>query len=89
MGITHVPVDPDAFHRTALPELLAGVHGQRVGAGLWGVVEAGWLARLALPPLHPIPAAVLVLGLFGAVYLAVAALLGVPHARRLLRRASP
>ena len=82
--------------------LLRGALARRVGATrldggllarLWTAAAvaaaAGWLARLVLPPLHPIPAAVLVLGLFGAVYLAVAALLGVPHARRLLRRASP
>ena len=82
--------------------LLRGALTRRVGATrldggllarLWtaaaAAAAAGWLARLALPPLHPIPAAVLVLGLFGAVYLAVGALLGVPHARRLLRRASP
>jgi putative peptidoglycan lipid II flippase len=58
-------------------------------ARLWiaataGVV-AGWLVRSALPPVHPIPAAVLILGVFGATYLGGAALLGVSQARRLLR----
>jgi hypothetical protein len=43
------------------------------------------LLRVLLPPLHPIPAAVLVLGAFGAVYLGTGALLGLPQARRLLR----
>ncbi len=46
---------------------------------------AGWLVRTALPPLHPIPAAALILGAFGATYLGGTALLGVPQARRLLR----
>jgi hypothetical protein len=48
-------------------------------------VAAGWLVRSALPPLHPIPAAVVILGAFGATYLGGAALLGVAQARRLLR----
>jgi putative peptidoglycan lipid II flippase len=48
-------------------------------------VAAGWLVRAALPPLHPIPAAVLILGVFGGTYLGGAALLGVPQARRLMR----
>ena len=47
---------------------------------------AGWLVRSALPALHPIPAAALILGVFGATYLGAAALLGVPQARGLLRR---
>jgi putative peptidoglycan lipid II flippase len=54
-------------------------------AAMVGVV-AGWLVRSALPPLHPIAGAVLILGVFGGTYLAGAALLGVPQARRLLRR---
>jgi putative peptidoglycan lipid II flippase len=62
-------------------------------ARLWGAAAlaagAGWLVRLGLPPLNPIPAAVLILGVFGAVYLGAAALLGVPQARRLFRRAPP
>jgi putative peptidoglycan lipid II flippase len=48
-------------------------------------VAAGWLVRSALPPLHPIPAAALILGVFGATYFGSGALLGVPQARRLLR----
>ncbi len=48
-------------------------------------VAAGWLVRSVLPPLHPIPAAVFILGVFGATYLGGAALLGVPQARRFLR----
>ncbi|HEX2219541.1 MAG TPA: hypothetical protein VHG35_12110, partial [Gemmatimonadales bacterium] len=55
-------------------------------AALAGAV-AGWLVRLALPALHPIPAAILVLGAFGGLYLGAAAVLGVPQARRILRLA--
>jgi putative peptidoglycan lipid II flippase len=58
-------------------------------ARLWAAallaVAAGWFVRSVLPPLHPIPAAALILGAFGASYLAGAALLGVPQARRMLR----
>ena len=46
------------------------------------------VTRLALPPIAPIPAAALVLGVFGAGYVGGSALLGVPHARRLLRLSS-
>jgi putative peptidoglycan lipid II flippase len=46
----------------------------------------GWMTRFALPEMHPIPAAVVILGVFGATYLGVGALLGVPHARRVLVR---
>jgi putative peptidoglycan lipid II flippase len=48
-------------------------------------VAAGWLVRSALPPLHPIPAAAVILGVFGGTYVSGAALLGVSQARRLLR----
>jgi len=63
-------------------------------ARLWAAaasgVLVGWMVRFALPPIHPIPAAVAILGVFGATYLGGAALLGVPQARRLLRlRLSP
>ena len=60
--------------------------GRRIGATRWiggcwarlwaavaAGVAAGWVVRALLPPLHPIPAAVLVLGVFGGTYLAVAA----------------
>jgi putative peptidoglycan lipid II flippase len=57
----------------------------RLWASALTAAGCGWLVRYALPPLHPIPAAALVLGAFGAVYLAGAAMLGVPQARRLLR----
>jgi putative peptidoglycan lipid II flippase len=57
----------------------------RLWAAALTAAGGGWLVRYALPPLHPIPAAALVLGAFGAAYLAAAAMLGVPQARRLLR----
>lgn len=49
---------------------------------------AGWLVRGVLPPLHPIPAAAVVLAVFGLVYFGVGAAAGVPEARALLRRFS-
>ncbi len=65
----------------------------------WGILMRLWISaagavvlalvtRLALPPIAPIPAAALVLGVFGAGYVGGSALLGVPHARRLLRLSS-
>ena len=78
--------------------LLRRALGRRIGSArlgggllvrLWAAaalgVAAGWLVRLALPVLHPIPAGILILGAFGAAYLGGSALLGVPQARRLLR----
>jgi putative peptidoglycan lipid II flippase len=80
--------------------LLRGALTERIGATrldagllarLWAAAlagaAAGWLVRLALPALHPILLAVFVLGAFAAAYLGAAALLGVPQARRMLRRA--
>lgn len=80
--------------------LLRGAVRGRVGAAgvgggllarLWAAAviaaAAGWLARLGLPPLHPIPEAAVVLAVFGAAYLGAAAALGVPQAGRLLKRA--
>jgi len=46
----------------------------------------GWGVRLALPPLHPIATAVLVCGIFGVVYLGVAALFGLREVRGIARR---
>jgi len=78
--------------------LLRAALGRRIGrtrldwaslARIWGAaalaVGAGWGVRSVLPPMHPIPAAALVLGAFGAMYLGGAAFLGVPQARRVLR----
>lgn len=60
-------------------------------ATLWGAALAGvlvaWAVRLTLPPLHPMLAALPVLGTHGAVFVAVTAMLRVPEARALLTRA--
>jgi hypothetical protein len=45
-----------------------------------------WAIKLALPPLHLVLTAVLVLGTYGAAFLASAAALGVPEARAFLSR---
>ena len=46
-----------------------------------------WTLKLALPELPPLAAAAALLGSYGAVYFAVAALLGVDESRTLLLRA--
>ena len=48
---------------------------------------AGLLAKLALPAMHPIWRAIVVLGLFGVVYLGSTLTLGVSEARQALARA--
>jgi putative peptidoglycan lipid II flippase len=57
---------------------------------LWLAAGAGaavaWGVRLALPPLHPIPQAALVLGSFGVAYLVLTAALGVPEVRTVTSR---
>lgn len=62
-------------------------------ARLWfsALVSGGmaWLADLALPGLHPVPRAVVVLGVYGVMYFSVTALLGVPESRRVLGRVWP
>jgi putative peptidoglycan lipid II flippase len=56
--------------------LVAAAAGLIVGGAVW------W----ALPALHPFPAAAIVVGAYGATYLAVARLLGLREAERWLRR---
>ena len=78
--------------------LLRGALGRRIGpTGLDGALTlrlcsaaaagaaAGWALRPLVGSLHPVAVAAVVLGAYGMAYLAVAALLGVPQARRLLR----
>ena len=60
---------------------LARVWGAALGAG-----GLAWATGGVLPEMHPIGVAVIVLGVFGSVYLGSAAALGVPQARRWLRR---
>jgi putative peptidoglycan lipid II flippase len=63
-------------------------------AKLWAASVAGaiiaWIAKLALPPLSPIPAAIVILGGYGGVFLLATFALRIPEASsavtRLLRR---
>ena len=59
-------------------------------ARLWMSAAAGalvgWAIKLALPPLHPIIVAVVVLGAYGAVFIGAAMLLRVPEAAAATRR---
>jgi putative peptidoglycan lipid II flippase len=59
-------------------------------AQLWGTSIASaalaWAVKIALPPLHPIATALLVLGPYGLVYFAVAILMHVPEASTALAR---
>jgi len=58
-------------------------------ASLWLSAAAGaavgWAIKLALPALHPVLAAVLILGPYGLVFAGMTLALGVPEARALLR----
>ena len=57
---------------------------------LWSCAGAGagaaWACKIAAPALHPVLAAVAILGPFGLVYLGATALLGVPEASDVLAR---
>ncbi|HXM34108.1 MAG TPA: murein biosynthesis integral membrane protein MurJ [Pyrinomonadaceae bacterium] len=59
-------------------------------AKLWTAAAVGAMAgfalKLALRPLHPIPMALIVLGVYGVLYFAVAAAFGLPEAHSVLRR---
>jgi putative peptidoglycan lipid II flippase len=59
-------------------------------AQLWGSAVAGaalaWAVKIALPPLHPIVTAVLVLGPYGIVFLAMTLALRIPEASTSLAR---
>jgi len=62
-------------------------------AKLWASAIAGaavaWGLKLALPALHPIVAAVLILGPYGLVYFGVAIALGVSEVQSIVRRFRP
>ena len=79
--------------------LLRGGLNRRIGrtglpveysAKLWGSAivgaAAGWAAKLELPALHPMVAAALVLGVFGATFVATILTLRVPEASAALAR---
>lgn len=61
-----------------------------VGVRLWGAAfiaaAIGWAIKLALPALHPIVRAALILAPFGAAYLGLTIVFGVAEARRVLAR---
>ena len=48
---------------------------------------AGWGCKLLLGPRHPIPVAVLVLGIYGLSYFALTSAFGIPEARNVIGRA--
>jgi len=58
----------------------------RLWASAAAAVGVGLLAKMAVPALHPIPRAIVVLGLFGAVYLGSTLALGVNEAKQALAR---
>ncbi len=59
-------------------------------AQLWGRrsprAAVAWGVKLALPPLHPVVAAILVLGPYGAVFFAMTLALRIPEASSALAR---
>ncbi|MBW8862070.1 MAG: murein biosynthesis integral membrane protein MurJ [Acidobacteria bacterium] len=59
-------------------------------ARLWtsaaGGAAIGWAIKIALPRLHPIVAAILILGTYGAVYIGATVLLQIPEAASALAR---
>ena len=61
-------------------------------AQFWGsalaAATAAWAVKLALPPLHPIVGAIVVLGPYGAVFLGATWVLGIGEARTALARIS-
>ncbi len=59
----------------------------RLWASAIAAAAVGFVAKLALPPVHPILRAVVVLGLFGVTYLGSTLALGVAEASRALSRA--
>src|SRR5207237_8499520 len=59
----------------------------RLWASAAAATAAGLLVKIALPPVHPVIRAVVVLAIFGATYLGVALALKVDEASRALERA--
>lgn len=70
--------------------LVVGLQAKLWGSAFAGAAAAILMARLVLsryvPGIHPIPAAIVVAGAFGLVYLALTALLGVPEVAAIRRR---
>jgi putative peptidoglycan lipid II flippase len=65
--------------RTGLPASYVTMLWMSAGLG----AAAGWGVKLGLPPLHPAVAAVLILGIYGAVFLGMAFALRIPELRAL------
>jgi putative peptidoglycan lipid II flippase len=87
-GVEYLLLRRALSRRIGATRLPGGLVGRLwLAAGLAGA--AGWLLRVALPPLHPIAMASVVLLAFGLVYFGVGASAGVPEARAVLRRVLP
>jgi putative peptidoglycan lipid II flippase len=70
--------------RTGLPaDFVAKLWGSAVVGG-----AAGWAVKQALPVLHPVVAAVIVLGVYGVVFLAMTLGLRIPEASAAVARVS-
>jgi putative peptidoglycan lipid II flippase len=70
--------------RTGLPASFILRLWAAAGAGAAG----GWIGKLMMPPTHPVLLAIVSLGLYGALYFAVALAFRVPEARGLIARAA-
>ncbi|MDI3291205.1 murein biosynthesis integral membrane protein MurJ [Polyangium sp. 15x6] len=58
--------------------------------GVRDAAAAEWGGTFLMPPaLHPVPAAIVILGVFGAAYFGLVILLDVPFAREMIRRRLP
>ena len=57
---------------------------------LWSAASSGaaiaWAVKLALPPMHPIYAAICILGAYGVTFFAASWMLKIPEATTFLRR---
>jgi putative peptidoglycan lipid II flippase len=58
----------------------------RLWAAAAGAAGAAWLVKTAIPPMHPVLAGVCVLGVYGALFLGLTALLGVPETSSAIAR---
>ncbi|HUR95981.1 MAG TPA: murein biosynthesis integral membrane protein MurJ [Gemmatimonadales bacterium] len=61
----------------------------RLWAGAALGAAAAWTLRAVLPPIHPIPTAIVLLGVYGTVYFLATDRLGIPEAAAALRRLRP
>jgi putative peptidoglycan lipid II flippase len=68
--------------RTGLPAVFVAKLWTAAAVG----AAAGFALKLILPRLHPIPVAIIVLGVYGVLYFAVAAAFGLPEAHAVLKK---